>query len=244
MQLCDEHYCEVDAWIGSENRVILFIVSSVDEQKQNVLCLAPSHYLNQSWYKNTKYFFKNTCENVGNLSVLRRMDSMASSESQTKCALTHWGRMTHICVGKLTIIGSDNGLSPGRRQAIICTNAEILLIRPLRTNFSEILIEFHMFSIKNMHLKMSSAKWRSFCFGLNVLTYEVRRDFVYSRTPCWMTPSGQQHAIQNQWHWKKTNENMASCSQHCVCWSARDDSIIAAYSRPNEFLDMGQHWFR
>ena len=34
-------------------------------------------------------------------------------------SLTHWGRVTHICVGNLTIIGSDNGLSPGRRQAII-----------------------------------------------------------------------------------------------------------------------------
>ena len=30
-----------------------------------------------------------------------------------------WGRVTHICVDKLTIIGSHNGLSPGRRQAII-----------------------------------------------------------------------------------------------------------------------------
>ena len=28
--------------------------------------------------------------------------------------LTHWGRVTHICVIDLTIIGSDNGLSPGR----------------------------------------------------------------------------------------------------------------------------------
>ena len=40
--------------------------------------------------------------------------------------LTHWGRVTHICVGNLTIIGSDNGLSPGRRQAIIWTKAGIL----------------------------------------------------------------------------------------------------------------------
>ena len=46
--------------------------------------------------------------------------------------------MTHICVVKLTIIGSDNGLSPGRHQAIIWTNAGILLIEPLGTNFSEI----------------------------------------------------------------------------------------------------------
>ena len=63
--------------------------------------------------------------------------------------LTHWGRVTYIRVGKLTIIVSGNGLSPGRRQAIIWTNAGISLIGPLGTNFSEILIEIHTFSIKN-----------------------------------------------------------------------------------------------
>ena len=68
-------------------------------------------------------------------------------------ALTHWGRVTHICVGKSTIIGSDNGLSPGRRQAIIWTNAGILLIEPLGTNFSEILIGIQIFSFKKMCLK-------------------------------------------------------------------------------------------
>ena len=46
--------------------------------------------------------------------------------------------MTHICVSDLTSIGSDNGLSPGRRQAIIRTNAGILLIEPLGTNFNQI----------------------------------------------------------------------------------------------------------
>ena len=76
--------------------------------------------------------------------------------------LTHWGRVTHICVSKLIIIGSDNGLSPGRRQTIIWTNAGILLIRPLRTNFSEILIGVQTFSFRKMELKMSSAKWRQF----------------------------------------------------------------------------------
>ena len=64
--------------------------------------------------------------------------------------LTHWGRVTHICVDKLSIIGSDNGLSPGRRQAIIWTNSGILLIGPLGTNFSEILIRIQIFSIKEM----------------------------------------------------------------------------------------------
>ena len=53
----------------------------------------------------------------------------------SKCAsfaLTHWGRVMHICVSKLTIIGSDNGLSPDRRQAIIWAKAGILLIGALR----------------------------------------------------------------------------------------------------------------
>ena len=76
--------------------------------------------------------------------------------------------MTHICVSKSTIIGSDNGLSPGRRQAIIWTDAGILLIGSSGTNFSEIEMEIHTFSFKKMHLKMSPGKW-PFCLGLNVL---------------------------------------------------------------------------
>ena len=87
--------------------------------------------------------------------------------SQGHNELTHWGRVTHICVGKLTTTGSDNGLSPGRRQAIIWTNAGILLIRPLGTNFSEILIGVQTFSFKKMEFKMLSAKWQPFCLGHN-----------------------------------------------------------------------------
>ena len=68
---------------------------------------------------------------------------------------THWGWVAHIyiyiyiyiCMSNPTIIGSDNGLLPGRHLAIIWTNAGILLYRHLGTNFSEILIEiihFHL----------------------------------------------------------------------------------------------------
>ena len=73
-------------------------------------------------------------------------------------ALIHWGRLTHICIGTKNNIGSDNGLSPGRRQVIIWTNAGILLIGPLGTNFSGILSEIHTFSFKTMQFKTSSAK--------------------------------------------------------------------------------------
>ena len=106
---------------------------------------------------------------------------MLSAKRRPSCPgeddLTHWGRVTHIWVGKLTIIGSDNGLLPGWRQAIIWTNAGILLIRALGTNFSEILSEICASSFKKMHLKMLSAKWRPFCLGLNVLNNGVMQNF-------------------------------------------------------------------
>ena len=97
--------------------------------------------------------------------------SQCNESSHISFALTHWGRVTHICVNRLTITGSDNGLSPGRRQAIIWTNAGILLIRTLGTNFRVILGEIHSFSFKKMHLKMSSAKGRLFSLGLNELNH-------------------------------------------------------------------------
>ena len=86
--------------------------------------------------------------------------------------LTHWVRVTHIhvCLGNLTIIGSDNGLSPALCQAIIWTTAGILLIGHSGTNPLGILNGIQTFSFKKLHLNMSSAKCHVFCLGLNVLT--------------------------------------------------------------------------
>ena len=105
------------------------------------------------------------------------------------CYKRNW-RVTHICVSNQTIIGSDNGLSPGRRQAIIRTNAGILLIESLGTNYNEILIDIHIFSFKKIHFKMSSGKWRPFCLGLNVLrkvTWVLRRSEALRAVP-WLRP--------------------------------------------------------
>ena len=60
--------------------------------------------------------------------------------------LSHRGGMTHVCVSKLTIRGSDNGFLPGR-----WTNAVILLIGSLGTNFSE--IDMYAFSITKMQCR-------------------------------------------------------------------------------------------
>ena len=135
--------------------------------------------------------------------------------------LTHWGRVTHICVGNLTIISLDNGLSPGRRQAIIWTNAEILLIGPLRTNFSEILIAIETFPFKKKHLKMSSGKCQPFCLSLNVL-------------PCSLVPGicGCHFRCQTFKH----NSKIANMNNFCrnVSWMPHNHNDVKIY----------QYWFR
>ena len=84
-------------------------------------------------------------------------------------ALTHCSRVMHICISKLTIIGSHDGLSPGRCQAIIWTNDGILLIRALGTNFSETLSKIHILSFKKYSLKYHLRNGHNFvCLGLNV----------------------------------------------------------------------------
>ena len=75
--------------------------------------------------------------------------------------------MTHICVGNLTTIGSDNGLSAPSHYLNQCWNIVNCTPRnKLQWNVNWI-------SYKKIHLKMSSGKWRPFCLGLNVLTKQL-----------------------------------------------------------------------
>ena len=94
----------------------------------------------------------------------------------------------HICVSKLGSIASGNGLSPVRHQAITWTHADLLSIRPLETNFSEIWIKIPNFSFKKMHLKMSSAqKWRPFCPGDELMVLSGSNKAIYNNHPNWVT---------------------------------------------------------
>ena len=101
----------------------------------------------------------------------------------TKLTFLHsdWGRVTtqwwrswplHICVSKLTSIGSDNGLSPDRRQAIIWTNAGILLIGPLHGSRLQWNLNRNLYRFiqENAALENIVWNWRPFCLGLNVFT--------------------------------------------------------------------------
>ena len=147
--------------------------------------MAQSHYLNQCWLIIIHVLWHSTVGNftgmlktcifeMSSLKIQWKFSQISifipetahefidfrfqPSSSIDRDGSTHWGRVTHICVGTNTNIGSDNGLSPGRCQAIIWTNAGILLIGPLGTNFRGILSEIHTFSFKKMHFKTSSAK--------------------------------------------------------------------------------------
>ena len=134
-----------------------------------VCCLtAPSHYLNQCCLIISDVLL-HWCGGISQ--EMLKISFLHMSLKITDFA--HWGQVTHICVSKQIIIGSDNGLLPGRCQAIIWTNPAIFLIGPLGTNLSEILIKVYTFSFKKMHLKMSSGKCRPSCLSLNLLRSQL-----------------------------------------------------------------------
>ena len=100
------------------------------------------------------------------------------------CQLTEAEWHIHASVSYANV-GSENGLLPRRRQAIIGTNVVILLIGPLVTNFCKILIEIYIFSSKKMHLKLLSAKCQPFCLGFNVLTSECVCSWLFDGQNTW-----------------------------------------------------------
>ena len=118
-------------------------------------------------------------------------------------ALTHWGRVTHICVSKLPSIGSDNGLSPGRRQAIIWTNAGILLIGALGTNVSEILVKIVHFHWRKCFWKCRLEKGghlvsASMCWAIDL-------------TSRWTEAQGSAFCVLAKVHSQSGNTVMALC---------------------------------
>ena len=187
--------------------------------------------------------------------------------------LNHWDRVAHICISILTIIGSDNGLAPDRCQAIIWTDAGILLIQTSGTNFSDILSKIHTFSFKKMHFKMSSAKWPAICVSLNELTHEV------SAAACTrIEPGHYNNSLQMCQLFRLLSHQQAQCWLHNSCISSTEikthlqlthwpmgdlDSILKVLSSilfyllvssdlmimPSDechriYLKISQHWFR
>ena len=139
--------------------------------------------------------------------------------------------MTHICISKLTITGSDNGLSPGRRQAIIWANAAILLIGPLGTKLSEILVEIYKFLFKKMHLKISSGNCWPFCLRLHALYHRFWNVLCFS---LWLWPLPWRAVFclvahnQTSWLLSRWESIMASCHQSCLKRQGSRSSLLSA----------------
>ena len=141
----------MEAWMNS---------GSLDK----ALLARPAQSICASWRgKQIKHFPKNISLVREGFTIIWSTTAMVMPRSIL--LIEAW--VTHICVSKLTSIGSDNCLSPHRHQAIILTYAAILSIRHQRTYFS-VFVLIQRFSFRKMHLKVSSAKWRLFCIGLNL----------------------------------------------------------------------------
>ena len=89
----------------------------------------PSHYMTQCWLA-VNYTHRHEVWSKYKYFQLRILDwkklstmSMWMAWVYSGCLdLTHWGRVTHICVGNLTIIGSDSGLSAPSHYLNQCWN--------------------------------------------------------------------------------------------------------------------------
>ena len=108
------------------------------------------------------------------------VESVQLPQTPSNYGLTHWGRAKHICASKLTRIGWDNGLSPGRSQAIIWINVGLLPIETLGTNFSEIFSEMHFIqenTFENAVCEMAAVLSRPQCVS-RIVVATNRKSYV------------------------------------------------------------------
>ena len=126
-----------------------------------------------------------------------------------------------ICVGKLTIIGSDNGLWSDRRHAIcylnprVWTNAGILLIWPLGTNFSEILIEMPA-------AQQYSIKWVLSDHHIDAVTYLLmfpKSLFIPLPLTCQNCIATAKFPVVPFTHWPFRHKGFCRCLRPSICVS-------------------------
>ena len=154
--------------------------------------------------------------------------------------------LRHICVNKLAVIGSDNGLSPGRRQTVIWTNAGILLFVTLGTNFTETWST--SIFIQEMHWKCHLENGGHFvsasmCWMNVVLTkYKKLYKQRYGRNACkWSSATAMSAFVpQLSWRWilsasralfstRKHFEGILPKGPYPPCVSMVDRSLLAEY---------------
>ena len=140
--LCTLGYGYISFEIIISYEILIWVLLSIyswvfNADIKKISILIPLGYFEQDKYLNWNFCFANML-----ICIFTNYCGVFCFSGMPRWCLTHWGQVTHVCGHKLTIIWSDNGLSPVQHQAIIWINARILLIGPLDTNFSEV-IHFH-----------------------------------------------------------------------------------------------------
>ena len=100
----------------------------------------------------------------------------------------HWRWVTHICVSNLTIIGSDNGLSPGRRQVIIWTKMNIVywaLVNKLQWTLN-----------RNLYISIQGNAFENVAWKMVAILSQPK--YVNYMSPSSVTHSGLKHWLH---HW-------------------------------------------
>ena len=144
--------------------------------------------------------------------------------------------MTHTCVSNQTIIGWDNGVSPGRRQAIIWSNGGIIFIRTLGTNFSEMLskksyIVIHENSFQNVVCEMAAILSRSQC--VKTLTPGKSSGITMAQVPiCLCSP--------------RVNPAQSHTETFFIHWPRRCDNSFNSMRPSDAYMrrESNHHWFK
>ena len=129
------------------NRIYVFICLEKLGQGQRNLRDPLAHMSKAEVSKLRVWIMSKTVANLHACNIPEKLWSFNSSPPSA----------AYVSVNRVNV-GSDNGLSSIRRQVIIGTNAGLLSIGLLGTNFSEISIKIQNFLFKKMPLKMPSAK--------------------------------------------------------------------------------------
>ena len=194
-----------------------------------------ARFLSLAWSKLRLWSANHRADYFSNLACDWLSIVWAYSEQETektgpvKNYSTHRGRVTHICIGSLAIIGSDNGLSPGWHQAIIWINAGILLIQTLETNIREILIQIHKISFKKRHGFTSVQGWMAFLVQWSA-SLGVRRSGSLCENPQVQLHCKPNNISQPVQMWQCLDAR-AQLFTACLCYNSKENTINKANLR-------------
>ena len=145
------------------------------------------------------------------------------SQMHTCLTCSKQQRFISVLFWAVLVLSWLNSLKPG--GAYICRWTGF----GFGTNFLGILIKMETFSLRKMHLKMSSAKWQPFCLGLCVLIDKISQE------------------IPQQWHYccvKTTSRSPRMYEYKGLHQSQWFNPYVTGLVTPYGNIELDRHWPR